>query len=327
MTNWKGDLDEPVVSICCITYNHEAYIEDALEGFLMQETGFPFEILIHDDASTDRTADIIREYEAKYPRLIKPIYQTENQWSKGIRFMNPNFLYPVAKGEFIALCEGDDYWVSPMKLQRQHDVLLDNKDCSYVFHSVLKENKTFAARDVANWDKPKPKPKQVKSRFKDVVLSNFIPTLSLFFYKKHIPLGVAIYKEKIVSGDYFLVFMLSSKGMGYYLDENMGVHVDHDGGITKIHKMEELKDKNLDLDGKLELFDHLFDILPKEFHRDLKKAAVLRAYLGEVKRLFYSGRYFGACRLLVKSFIDYPGVLGGYLKRKVKYVKVYTCDH
>ena len=75
----------PLVSICCITYNHEPYIRDAIEGFLMQKTNFPVEILIHDDASTDGTADIIREYEAKYPDIIKPIYQTENQYSKGIK--------------------------------------------------------------------------------------------------------------------------------------------------------------------------------------------------------------------------------------------------
>ena len=74
---------DPLVSICCITYNHENYIRDAIDGFLMQETDFPFEIIIHDDDSTDATADIIREYEKKYPDVIKPIYQTENQYSKG----------------------------------------------------------------------------------------------------------------------------------------------------------------------------------------------------------------------------------------------------
>jgi len=82
MKGWKGDLSSPLVSISCLAYNHERYIEDALEGFLIQKTDFPFEILIHDDASFDRTADIIREYEALYPKLIKPIYQTENQFSK-----------------------------------------------------------------------------------------------------------------------------------------------------------------------------------------------------------------------------------------------------
>lgn len=115
-------MDKPMVSICCITYNHEPYIRDCLEGFLMQKTNFPFEVLIHDDASTDHTADIIREYEAKYPDIIKPICQTENQWSKG-RGPLRDFLLPMVSGKYIALCEGDDYWVDPRKLQKQFDFM------------------------------------------------------------------------------------------------------------------------------------------------------------------------------------------------------------
>ncbi|MDY0222509.1 MAG: glycosyltransferase [Desulfobacterium sp.] len=121
MQAWKGDPTQPLVSVCCITYNHEPYIEDTLEGFLIQETDFPFEILIHDDASTDKTADIIREYETAYPNLIKPIYQIENQYSKGNR---PGLINTKrAKGKYIALCEGDDYWIDPHKMQKQVDFL------------------------------------------------------------------------------------------------------------------------------------------------------------------------------------------------------------
>lgn len=111
-------MKEPLVSICCITYNHAPYIRQCLEGFLIQKTTFPFEILIHDDASTDGTADIIREYEARYPHLIKPIYQVENQYSKGTK-ISSTYNYPRAKGKYIALCEGDDYWTDPLKLQNK----------------------------------------------------------------------------------------------------------------------------------------------------------------------------------------------------------------
>ena len=151
IANWKGDIDKPVVSICCITYNHEPYIEDALEGFLIQETDFPFEILIHDDASTDRTADIIREYEAKYPRLINPIYQTENQYSKGVR---PNTVYnfPRSAGEFIAWCEGDDYWVAAEKLQVQ--VLeMKARDSLISFHSVQTRKDNEIVDDQNSYEK------------------------------------------------------------------------------------------------------------------------------------------------------------------------------
>ena len=106
----------PLVSICCITYNHEKFIKDAIEGFLMQKTDFPIEILIHDDASTDGTTEIIKKYEKEYPDLIHAVYQTENQYSQGKK------VFPIlanqASGKYIALCEGDDYWTDPLKLQK-----------------------------------------------------------------------------------------------------------------------------------------------------------------------------------------------------------------
>ncbi len=110
------------VSIICNTYNHEKYIKDALEGFIMQKTSFPFEVLIHDDASTDNTANIIREYEKKYPDIVKPIYETENQFSKGKGIVS-KIQYGRVQGKYIAICEGDDYWIDPYKLQKQYDAL------------------------------------------------------------------------------------------------------------------------------------------------------------------------------------------------------------
>ena len=123
--------DVPLVSISCITYNHCKYIKDAIEGFLMQRTNFPIEILIHDDASTDGTTDIIREYEQKYPDIIKPIYEKENQWNKGRRG-SLVFNVPRAKGKYIAFCEGDDYWTDPYKLQKQVDFLEENPEYGMV---------------------------------------------------------------------------------------------------------------------------------------------------------------------------------------------------
>ena len=125
-----------IVSIICVTYNHEPYIRQCLEGFVMQKTDFAFEVLIHDDASTDKTADIIREYEAKYPDLIKPIYQIENQYSKGVK-INAIYNYPRAKGKYIAFCEGDDYWIDPLKLQKQVDFLEANPEYSATFSNLI----------------------------------------------------------------------------------------------------------------------------------------------------------------------------------------------
>lgn len=127
--------NKPLVSIDCITYNHAPYIRQCLDGFLMQETDFDFEVLIHDDASTDGTQEIIREYELKYPHIIKPIYQTENQWSKGIS-ISATYNFPRAQGKYIAFCEGDDYWTNPYKLQKQVDYLENNPNCGLTYGKV-----------------------------------------------------------------------------------------------------------------------------------------------------------------------------------------------
>ena len=110
-----NDAQLPLVSICSITYNHAPYIRQCLDGFLMQKTNFKYEIIIHDDASTDGTAEIIKEYAERYPDLITPVFQTENQYSKGLRGFFAKFVFPHAKGKYIALCEGDDYWIDPYK--------------------------------------------------------------------------------------------------------------------------------------------------------------------------------------------------------------------
>lgn len=117
------------VSVICNAYNHEKYIRDALDGFVNQKTDFLFEVLVHDDASTDKTADIIREYEAKYPDIIKPIYQSENQFSKKVKIIK-TFQDPRIKGKYVAVCEGDDYWTDPLKLQKQCDFLDKNPEYS-----------------------------------------------------------------------------------------------------------------------------------------------------------------------------------------------------
>ena len=128
-----------MVTIRCITYNHEPYIRQCLEGFVMQKTNFRFEAIVHDDASTDGTAAIVKEYAEKYPDIIKPIFETENQYSKHDgslrRIMNEH-----THGKYVALCEGDDYWIDPLKLQKQVDFLESHPDYSMCFHRAQIKN-------------------------------------------------------------------------------------------------------------------------------------------------------------------------------------------
>ncbi|NCD41933.1 MAG: glycosyltransferase, partial [Bacteroidia bacterium] len=124
-----------MVSICCITYNHEPFIRQCLDGFLMQKTDFPFKIVIHDDCSTDKTPDVIREYKQKYPDILCPIFQEVNQMSKG-HSITVEFVLPACHGKYIALCEGDDYWTDPLKLQKQVDFLEAHPEYSLCGHNT-----------------------------------------------------------------------------------------------------------------------------------------------------------------------------------------------
>ena len=124
------------VSILTTAYNHAPYIAQALESFLMQKTDFPFEVIVYDDASTDGTDEIIRKYAEKYPDIIRPIYQKENQYSKGI--YGYTFMEPMIRGEYIAQCEGDDYWCDEYKLQKQADYMDMHPECSFCFCNSYK---------------------------------------------------------------------------------------------------------------------------------------------------------------------------------------------
>ena len=141
-----GNETVPLVSVSVITYNHEKYIRQCLDGILMQNVNFPYEILVHDDASPDGTADIIREYEAKYPDIIKPIYQTENQHSQGKAASKFNF--DRARGKYLAFCEGDDYWTDPGKLQKQVDFLEAHPEYIATVHRVKAIDEHGEALDI-----------------------------------------------------------------------------------------------------------------------------------------------------------------------------------
>lgn len=173
-------MNDVKVSVICNTYNHGPYIRSALNGFVMQKTNFKFEVLIHDDASTDDTAEIIREYESKYPELIKPIYQDENQYSKGVNITQMYHL-PRLKGKYVALCEGDDYWTDPLKLQKQYDAMEGCPEVDICAHSA---NRVEAATGKVLGKIEASKNEKIID-VKDVILGGggFVATNSLFYRK------------------------------------------------------------------------------------------------------------------------------------------------
>ncbi|NLL27630.1 MAG: glycosyltransferase [Bacteroidales bacterium] len=222
-----------IVSICCLTYNHEPYIRKCLDGFIMQKTDFLFEVLIHDDASTDRTADIIREYEAKYPDIIKPIYQTENKYSKGIG-ITKTYQFPRAKGKYFAMCEGDDYWTDPLKLQKQVDFLEKNQEYSACFHDVEivdKDNKPLENKD--NYE-IKYIDNQTDFDFDDFLFrGNHIHTPSVVFRAKNIENFIL---SNVVTGDYFLHLHNAYNGKIKRFEAKMAAYRVHLGGIFSLKR-------------------------------------------------------------------------------------------
>ena len=128
-------MNDVKVTVICLTYNHEAWIRDALESFVDQDVPWPIEVLVHDDASTDRTASIVREFESRYPDMIYGFYAPQNRQSQGI-IPSRDILMPYIRGEFVALCEGDDYWTDPHKLRRQVEALEANPKVDICAHSA-----------------------------------------------------------------------------------------------------------------------------------------------------------------------------------------------
>lgn len=209
---------EIVVSILCITYNQAKYVGDMLEGFLEQETDFNFEILVHDDASTDETLNILKDYEARYSN-IKVYAEKTNRFAEGINYIN-EILLPDAKGRFVAICEGDDYWCSRDKLQKQVDYMEAHPDCALCTHAARvisgvdssllgsmglgNENRILTALDLArNWH---------------------LPTASFLFRKEDALSYAKEWRFKTPVGDFPRAFYLATKGSVSYIAEEMSVY-------------------------------------------------------------------------------------------------------
>lgn len=211
--------EELLVSICCIAYNHEYYINKTIEGFLMQITNFRYEILIHDDASTDSTQKIIHAYKNQFPDTIKPIYQTENQFSRGVNALH--IVSERAVGKYIAICEGDDYWVDPYKLQKQVDYMEVHPECSMCVHAAHQV-------DTRGNKLPFPvRPKHENSFFtvEEVIEGGggLFATNSILYRREHGNHMPEFYQMAPVQ-DYPLAITMAIKGKVYYLDEFMSAY-------------------------------------------------------------------------------------------------------
>lgn len=228
-----------VVSVLCITYNHAPYIRQCLDGFLMQKTNFKYEVIIHDDCSTDGTTDIVKEYANKYPDLIVPIIQSVNQYQNGVKGIIATFMLPKTRGKYIALCEGDDYWIDPLKLQKQVDFLEKNPNTSMVYTS-------FKTVDESNKEIRRPRyDSYIKRSFSGNMLpelfySNYILTLTTMIRRE--VLFSDLYRNSPQKYDYTIFLASSFMGDGYFIPEVTGCYRKCGGSAITSHYKEVEKD-------------------------------------------------------------------------------------
>ncbi len=212
-------MSEIMVSIICIAYNHENYIADALESFLEQKTSFNFEIIVHDDASNDKTAEIIKSYEIKYPNIIKTILQSENQYSKDIKICMLSAAR--AKGKYIAHCEGDDYWIDTSKLQKQVEFMESHPDCSACVHA--NELVSESTKEIISYYRP-----SNHSRYftiEEIILGGggIFSTNSILEKSEFCRNRPEFYMKSKV-GDYPMLIHLALVGRIFYIDEVMSAY-------------------------------------------------------------------------------------------------------
>ena len=223
--------EPPLVSVVCVTYNHEAFIKTALRGFLVQATEFPFEVLVHDDASSDRTPEIIRDYASRYPRIVKPICQQENQYSKGRKIIPP--LLAMALGKYVALCDGDDLWVDARKLARQVAILEANQGLDLCWHDCR----------VLDCRTGRVSPRRAAHTpvghvpVSEVIANDggFVPTPSLLMRRSAIEDMPEWFLRYAPISDYFYQIYAARRGGGYYLEDPMAVYRSNHAGSWTSH--------------------------------------------------------------------------------------------
>ena len=277
---------QPVVSICVQTYQHSKYIRDCLNGILLQQTGFSYEIVLGEDESTDGTREICREYAERHPDKIRLFLRSR----KYVIYINGNptgrfnFMenYKAARGKYIALCDGDDYWTDPNKLQKQVEFLEANPDFSICFHQAK-----VISDDGKNYYYNKYHGNTIFTT-KDIIINNFIPTSSCVFRKKinQLPdwfckIGVADWPLHILNSEYGKIF---------FIDGCMSVYRVHSGGLWSSMSYKEKIIRSVDLRYELDkAFAYKYH---KELEKDIKEFSKKLDFNNNPKRLITSIRKF-----------------------------------
>jgi glycosyltransferase involved in cell wall biosynthesis len=220
MKGWKGDLSTPVASICVRTYNLERFVEEALDSLLMQETDFPYEIVVDDDCSTDGTADIVKAYREKFPHIINANLLKKNI---GVRM---NFIKNMqrARGKYIAPCDGDDYWTDPLKLQKQVDFLEEHDEYVVCYTAMEPFFEKGATQREFVWN--------TEDKDAEEIQKNFVGTgiCAMCFRNVDIIQNYPFEHHCAPIDDNFFASMLGAYGKGKFLGDIKASRYRHHGG-------------------------------------------------------------------------------------------------
>lgn len=215
-------MNQPLVSICMITYNHEKYIAQAIEGVLMQQCNFAYQLVIGNDHSTDQTRAVCEEYAQKYPDKIKLLPDTGKNMGATQNFIRT---YNACTGKYVALCEGDDYWTNPLKLQKQVDFLEENPQYLFAAHgyNTVNNKNTITLENTKEPEQQYPNGKEIDEN--NVFNIKYTKTLTLVIKRRAITDELFQYRQ---ISDTVLKFHLINKGKGYWLANNMGAYRLHE---------------------------------------------------------------------------------------------------
>ncbi|ARS53466.1 glycosyltransferase family 2 protein [Kushneria konosiri] len=233
-----GRGDTPEVSVVCTTYNQAGYIREAIESFLCQQTDFCFEIIVHDDASTDGTAEIISEYASRYPRLIRAVLRDENQYQQGRRIM------PLAAGfaraPYLALCEGDDFWCDEQKLARQYRAMQAKPEIAISYHNVIRRG---PEREVLHVEQQDSRNHERVVTLDELLVQtgDYCPSPSLMLHRRVMERLPEWFYTTAPVGDFYLQVLAAEPEGALYLPDIMAVYRTHAQGSWS-QQQRQLKD-------------------------------------------------------------------------------------
>lgn len=298
---------DPVVTVFCITYNQADYICDCLEGIVSQKTNFAFTAIVHDDASTDGTAEIVRKYAEKYPGTIIPVIETENQFSKGFNVSN-SWVNSIKWGKYIACCEGDDYWMDSCKLQKQYDFMEAHPDYSLCLHNAIINDFRYKIDYLSE-----PNSADKDKSCEEIIFEGggkLNPTSSFFIRADcewpSIP-------HNCSANDHFELIKLASRGKVYWFSEPMSVYRwGVKGSWTDRQKHINLEQAQKHVESRIEALDIYDEATKGNYHDSFKKRAELESSKLEVAKQIEQLNRAGS---MIKAFL----LNGVFAREKIKF--------